>query len=298
MRGIWGRRDGEELLEVKCNEFGDGKHGLLNYSSWHKVPMECKEKLWKILQSKFKLDESSKTWTMQKFGKKLRDWRNQLKKKCYKKNLPLHDQMKLKDPRVHEEHFEYLIGYWSTDRAQEISRRNQVSRSRRIHNHTTGTKSFARVRKEQRDQLAHVPTRAEQFKHCFTKKDGTQTVAVKTAIDKMQEIDNENSDASNKVLSRNDSYAQVMGLDKNGRVGMCGPGVCPSIVFNDTFTRGANENMLIKTLQHENHQLRSELHQFKSQAINEPHHEILVNDSTQDEMIGNYPCTVCWVLWV
>ncbi|KAL3830976.1 hypothetical protein ACJIZ3_019778 [Penstemon smallii] len=188
MRGIWGRRDSEELLEVKCNEFGQSED-------------EMGTKM------------SNFIGTMIIDGK--HDWRNQLKKKCYKKNLPLHDQMKLKDPRVHEEQFEYLIRY---------------CRSRRIHNHTTGTKSFARVRNEQRDQLAHVPTRAEQFKHY-----------------------NENPDASSKVLSRNDSYAQVMGLDKNGRVGMCGPGVCPSIVFNDTFTRGANENMLIKALQHENH---------------------------------------------
>ncbi|KAL3839247.1 hypothetical protein ACJIZ3_023838 [Penstemon smallii] len=195
MRGIWGRRDGEELLEVKCNEFGQSEDEMGTKMSNFNY-----DKRWKTWYSKFKLDESSKTWTIQKFGKKLRDWRNQLKKK------------------VHEEHFEYLIGYWSTDHAQEISRRNQVSRSRRIHNHTTGTKT-------------------EQFKHCFTKKDGTQTVAVKTAIDKMQKIDNENPDASSKVLSRNDSYAQVMGLDKNGRVGMCGPehdemiGNCPCMVI-------------------------------------------------------------------
>ncbi|KAL3846264.1 hypothetical protein ACJIZ3_003667 [Penstemon smallii] len=124
MRGIWGRRESEGLIQVTCNEIGqpDDKVATklsnfmgtiirdkmifpLTYSSWHKVPREIKNNLWKILQTKFDLHDSMKTWTMQKFGKKLRDWR----------------QLNFKDQRVEEAHFEYILKYWSTDQAREIS---------------------------------------------------------------------------------------------------------------------------------------------------------------------------------
>ncbi|KAL3849472.1 hypothetical protein ACJIZ3_011354 [Penstemon smallii] len=117
MRGIWGSLESEGLIQETCNEFGQPDDEVatklsnfmgtvirdkmifpLTYSSWHKT--------------KFDLHDSMKTWTMQKFGKKLKDWR----------------QLNFKDQRVEEAHFEYLLKYWSTDQAREISRRNQASR--------------------------------------------------------------------------------------------------------------------------------------------------------------------------
>ncbi|KAL3849458.1 hypothetical protein ACJIZ3_011340 [Penstemon smallii] len=153
MCGIWGRRENEGLIQVTCNEFGqpddevatklsnfmgtvirDKKIFPLTYLSWHKVPREIKNNLWKILQTKFDLRDSMKIWTMQKFGKKLTD-------------LSYEEQLNFKDQRMEDAYFEYLLKYRSTDQARDISRRNQASRGKRIYNHTTGTKSFARVRK-------------------------------------------------------------------------------------------------------------------------------------------------------
>lgn len=67
MRSVWGRRDSEGPLLVSCNRFGqaedrngqtlssfigsmirDGKIAPLTYESWHKVPIELKEKMWSI----------------------------------------------------------------------------------------------------------------------------------------------------------------------------------------------------------------------------------------------------------
>ncbi|KAL6575431.1 hypothetical protein OROMI_012716 [Orobanche minor] len=89
---------------------------------------------------------------------------------------------KIKDSRVFDETFETLVEYWSTERAQDISNKNKLARSRCTHNHTTGTKSFASVYKEKKNELQRKPRRSELFKICYMKKDGTEAGPVKDAI--------------------------------------------------------------------------------------------------------------------
>ncbi|KAL6550617.1 hypothetical protein OROMI_021105 [Orobanche minor] len=286
-RGVWAQRDGP--LQVSCNEYGqpddemasafsnfigvlmrDGKNAPLGCLSWNKVDKEDKERLWNLLKEYYDIPDASKTWTMQKFGKQLKNWRSRVKKTSYRKGWSLREMKKIKDSRVSDETFETLVEYWSTERAQDISNKNKLARSRRTHNHTTGTKSFARVYKEKKNELQRKPRRSELFKTCYTKKDGTQAGPVKDAIEKMSKKENENSSLSSKIISNDDSFAQVMGRDKNGKFRMLGAGVCPTLVFNDVSNRGANQMQLIKKLQEHNKSLLDQVNQLKSNVMQAP----------------------------
>ncbi|KAL6558565.1 hypothetical protein OROMI_018915 [Orobanche minor] len=193
-------------LDKACQVMGsiirDGKSTPLNYESWHKVPQDIKETLWSLAKSKYDRQDYSKKWILQKFGKQLNSWRNCVKKNCFngEEDLPL-----------------------------QMSRRNNIAHSRRIHNHTTGSKSFARVAKEQA---------------------------------KMAEKENENLELSTQGCSKNDLFAQVMGPVRNGRVRMYGWS-SPSLVFNDVRS-GANRLAAIKSLQEHNKKLLDEVDDWKS----------------------------------
>lgn len=303
MRKVWGRREGEPLLQVGCNDLGqpdddmapslsnfigalmrDGKNAPLSYLSWHNVPKDYKNRLWDILKTYYDIPESSKTWTMQKFGKQLREWRSRVKKSCYKDGLSFEEMKKLKDDRVSDDNFQHLVAYWSSDRAKQVSERNKAARASRTLNHTTGPISFARVLKKQTKKLERVPRQSEFFKHCYTKKDGTQAEVVQTTINEISEKESENPNLATEFRSINDSYAQVMGQDKNGKVRMLGAGVCPSMVFNNISTRGADQMKLIKKLQEQNNQLQTEVNQLRSNALHAPINESINNDQRFEDL--------------
>ncbi|THF99876.1 hypothetical protein TEA_021106 [Camellia sinensis var. sinensis] len=106
-------------------------------------------------------------------GKKLKDWKANIKKNYYKNHLSFDEQKHYKDSRVYADQWEHLIKYWAIEEVKAQSDKNKASRAERKYNHTTGTKSFPRVRKEQKNKLGHSLTRAHMFKVCYTKETGT-----------------------------------------------------------------------------------------------------------------------------
>ncbi|CAL5424324.1 unnamed protein product [Camellia sinensis] len=161
-------------------------------------------------------------------GKKLKDWKANMKKNYYKNHLSFDEQKHYKDSRVYADQWEHLIKYWAIEEVKAQSDKNKASRAERKYNHTTGTKSFPRVRKEQ-----------------------------KTMIDEMNERTTLNANLSNK--GPNDAFGQVMGKEKHGRVRMYGLGVSPSNLWRDTSGHKANHDTTMDVMDAENSELRSKV---------------------------------------
>ncbi|XP_028113515.1 uncharacterized protein LOC114311587 [Camellia sinensis] len=209
---------------------------------------------------------------MKCFGKKLKDWKANNKKNYYKNHLSFDEQKHYKDSRVYADQWEHLIKYWAIEEVKAQSDKNKASRAERKYNHTTGTKSFPRVRKEQKNELGHSPTRAHMFKVCYTKETGTPE-ATKAMIDEMNERTTLNANLSNK--GPNDAFGQVMGKEKHGRVCMYGLGVSPSNLWRDTSGHKANHDTTMDVMEAENSELRSKVSHVQHASNN------LTNTSNQ-----------------
>ncbi|XP_028114155.1 uncharacterized protein LOC114312138 [Camellia sinensis] len=146
------------------------------------------------------------------------------------KNAPLTYKNWHKVPEHYKDHiwalvqWEHLIKYWAIEEVKAQSDKNKASRAERKYNHTTGTKSFPRVRKEQ---------------------------------DEMNERTTLNANLSNK--GPNDAFGQVMGKEKHGRVRMYGLGVSPSNLWRDTSSHKANHDTTMDVMDAENSEPRSKV---------------------------------------
>ncbi|KAF5931392.1 hypothetical protein HYC85_032265 [Camellia sinensis] len=189
-------------------------------------------------------------------GKKLKDWKVDIKKKYYKNHLSFDQQKHYKDRKVYVDQWEHLIKYWAIEEVKAQSDKNKASRAERKYNHTTRSKSFPHVRKEQKNKLGHSPTRAHMFKVCYTKETGTPE-ATKAMIDEMNERTTLNANLSNK--GPNDTFGQVMGKEKYGQVRMYRLGVSPSNLWRDTSGHKANQDITMNVMEVENSELRSKV---------------------------------------
>ncbi|XP_028060467.1 uncharacterized protein LOC114264056 [Camellia sinensis] len=139
MRNIWCTRD-DECLTVNWNILGqpddklatklssfigtivrDGKNAPLIYKNWHKVPEHYKDHIWALVQSKFDLPSHARKWVMKCSGKKLKDWKGNIKKNYYKNHLSFDQQKHYKDSRVYADKWEHLIKYWAIEEVKVYS---------------------------------------------------------------------------------------------------------------------------------------------------------------------------------
>nr|CAD1828875.1 unnamed protein product [Ananas comosus var. bracteatus] len=81
-------------------------------------------------------------------GKKWREFKTRLKKHNYDPYKTYQERIAHRDDRVAPNEWEYLIKYWSSEVGQERCAKNKTSRAKQTTTHTSGTKSFARVRAE------------------------------------------------------------------------------------------------------------------------------------------------------
>ncbi|XP_028106968.1 A-agglutinin anchorage subunit-like isoform X1 [Camellia sinensis] len=62
----------------------DGSLAPLTFTTWHYVPQQNKDNIWREIKAHTNVDESMKRTIMASFGKKLRDWKSRVKKVGYK----------------------------------------------------------------------------------------------------------------------------------------------------------------------------------------------------------------------
>ncbi|XVE94182.1 hypothetical protein REPUB_Repub01dG0259900 [Reevesia pubescens] len=250
--------DGERIF-VHINKFGqpvgpessklssflgtiarNGHRAPLNIVHWRAMPDSYKEEMWEYVQTKFDLDPSGKSWVMQSIATKWRDWKADLKAAYFDSLKTDEERLKVRDPRVIPDQWPFLIEYWNSDDTKKRCATNRANRLKQRGGHSSGTKSYARIREEERNKRpdGKEPTRAELYILTHTRKDGQpvdETAAEFISKIREQETKKENALACSE--ESNDTLYQVMGEEKRNRVRTYGMGPTRADVFGPTPSR-------------------------------------------------------------
>nr|XP_027113245.1 uncharacterized protein LOC113731920 isoform X5 [Coffea arabica] len=209
----------------------NGNLAPLTYVDWRAVPEESKENMWEEVQKKFEIDPNSKSWVIKSLGKKWKDWKSKLKTAHYITHATDEERLADRDERVLPEQWAYLVSHWSSEEAEKRSATNRANRAQQKFGHVTGTKSFARIREEQRVKRSDgkAPSRAELFILTRTRKDGKPVNEASSAvITQLREIGSQPQNAFQNNNAGGDVFSQVVGRDRHGRVRCLGLGPSPS----------------------------------------------------------------------
>ncbi|XP_058088778.1 uncharacterized protein LOC131235582 [Magnolia sinica] len=246
---VWNMREGQRI-PITTNTLGqpvgdnvskltnflgtiarNGEFAPLTFSDWRAVPDESKDDMWGLVTSKFDIDTNIKSWVLMSIGKKWREWKCELKKLHYLPHETDEKRLADLDERVQSDQWKVLIEFWNSEEGKARNKTNTKNRGKQKISHAAGSKSFARIREEERAKRADGEdlTRAEMFILTHTCKDGRPVdEASSVAMSQLNERINQHSEASQSSTTWNDVFSQVMGEDRHGRVRTYGLGPSPS----------------------------------------------------------------------
>ncbi|XP_058067564.1 uncharacterized protein LOC131216938 isoform X4 [Magnolia sinica] len=192
--------------------------------------------MWGLVTSKFEFDGNAKAWVLKSIGKKWREWKGELKKLHYSSHEIDEERLADLDERVQEDQWKILVQFWNSEEGKARSKTNTKSRKKQLINHAAGSKSFARIREEERKKAnGEGPSRADMFILTHTCKDGKPVdEASSVVMTKLNEEISQQPGASQSSTIRNDLLSQVMGEDRHGRVRTYGLGPSPSDLWGTT----------------------------------------------------------------
>ncbi|KAG8069387.1 hypothetical protein GUJ93_ZPchr0005g15147 [Zizania palustris] len=146
------------------------------HDDWRKVCPKAKWRLWTDAQLYWKLDASVFNWFMKTTPIKWKEFKSYFRK-LYDDDMEDNKLLALCDERVHEVEWKWLIDHWRSPEAAAQSLRGKESRSMLSQNHTSSSKSHARVDHELGKELGHP--HAEM--NCLSKLTHTTTLPHKGA---------------------------------------------------------------------------------------------------------------------
>ncbi|XP_058078419.1 uncharacterized protein LOC131226741 [Magnolia sinica] len=252
---VWNMREGQRIF-ITTNNLGqpvnenaskltnflgtiarNGDYAPLTYSNWRVVPNEKKDDMYELVMSKFQFDKEIKSWVLMSIGKKWRDWKCELKKFHY---LPHdNDEAWLADlnERVQKDQWKALIEFWNSEEGKVRNKINTKNRRKQRISHTAGTKSFARIREEERNKRANREdlTQVDMFLLTHRRKNGMPVdEASSRAMEQLNERTSQQPEASHNSTARRDIFSEVMGDERHGRVRTYGLGPSPSDIWGTT----------------------------------------------------------------
>ncbi|RYQ90829.1 hypothetical protein Ahy_B09g096812 isoform J [Arachis hypogaea] len=133
---------------------------------------------------------------LKSMGKSWKETRLRLYDRFYEPTFTTEQNLENRPPGIDREHWRWFLDYRAEPETKGKCKKNVVNRSKQQYTHTGSSKSFARRIEEE---------------------------------EKIEEI--EQQDESSRMLSQNDSIAQVFGKEKPGRVRGVGFGPTPSQLF-------------------------------------------------------------------
>ncbi|MED6189700.1 hypothetical protein PIB30_098586 [Stylosanthes scabra] len=145
---------------------------------------------------------------LQSLGKSWKEARSRLFHNYYDPMKTLEQNVHARPGGTDEDHWRRFLRYRLRPDTKEKCRKNTVNRSKQLYTHTGGSKGMARRREEETCQQGRDVSRGEE-----------------------RIMDIEQYDESSRVLSQNDSLAQVLGKEHPGRVRGMGFGPIPSKLF-------------------------------------------------------------------
>ncbi|XP_057761058.1 uncharacterized protein LOC130981484 [Arachis stenosperma] len=168
-------------------------------TSWREIT--TKDKVYnECVKQIFHFDEDSegliKKNILKSLGKSWKETRLRLYDRFYEPTFTTEQNLENRPPGIDREHWRWYLDYRAKPETKEKCKKNAVNRSKQQYTHTGGSKSFAQRMEEE---------------------------------ERIEEI--EQQDESSRMLSQNDSIAQVFGKEKPGRVRGMGSGPTPSQLF-------------------------------------------------------------------
>ncbi|KAM3369673.1 hypothetical protein ACQJBY_017521 [Aegilops geniculata] len=162
------------LSNFLCAIARDGVLAPLTYHDWRRVPEKNKNIIWHIVKLKFDIAPVGELWIMKSLGKRWRSWKSFLKLQHYDTHETEEERLADRNPRVVKEQWQFLVAYWSTEKAKAASARSKASQSNVVAHHTAGTKSFARIIEEEKQKRPNKdgPSVEDLFMMTHTPKNG------------------------------------------------------------------------------------------------------------------------------
>nr|CAA40554.1 TNP1 [Antirrhinum majus] len=269
MPKIWGQQP-ENRIVVSFNELGqpndekntstlahflgtiarNGRYCPLNYKDWRLMPNVYKEEMMTVVKARFEIHQGE-AYVLESINKKWRSWKSYLKSSKFDPSIPLEQQLLEIPARVNKDQYKTLLEDWLTDETMKISEQKKESRAKLLFIHRMGKRSTAVQKEIVKKRLGRHPTRAELFKECYYRTDGSSaSAAIYEAIVRMEELAFENPpDSTNSnVPDPNDDFAKVMGKDKYGQPRLYGMGVRTADIFGGKPSRATllRQNMEYK----------------------------------------------------
>ncbi|RYR17388.1 hypothetical protein Ahy_B03g062152 [Arachis hypogaea] len=201
--------------------------------SWHQIT--TKDKVYnECVKQIFHFDEDSegiiKKNILKSMGKAWKETRLRLYDRFYEPTFTTDQNLENRPPGIDREHWRWFLDYRAEPETKEKCRKNAENRSKQQYTHTGGSKSFARRMEEESEEQGRIVGRGELWIKVHKKKDGSYMNDEARAIgERIEEI--EQQDESARMLSQNDSIAQIFGKEKPGRVRGMGFGPTPSQLF-------------------------------------------------------------------
>ncbi|KAF4386131.1 hypothetical protein F8388_016383 [Cannabis sativa] len=113
----------------------------LNVQTWDCIKQSKRNKIWELVKEIFEVKEEDKEVFMDQCRDRYRSRKYKLKVKDFD------NKMTQSHPKlIPEEQWKWLVFYWSSEDFKNISSRNINNRSRVDMAHTSGSKSFIRIK--------------------------------------------------------------------------------------------------------------------------------------------------------
>ncbi|XP_057525166.1 uncharacterized protein LOC130804639 isoform X2 [Amaranthus tricolor] len=163
------RKGGHLLVKFLGDVAKNGELCPIGEISWHKVDRNCKAKIIDLIRAKFVLparEEIDKS-ILKNVGNRWRAYRYKLKVQYKKLDKTQAEVVSIVPKGVDATQWEKLVQYWFSEKSQ-----GKVARALQSHHHTTGAKSFARMRDEFEKVNGREPGALEWFAQTHIRKDG------------------------------------------------------------------------------------------------------------------------------
>ncbi|CAL5352554.1 unnamed protein product [Camellia sinensis] len=282
VHGQWGTSE-DGILKVVPNELNqvveghtslashlgvlarDGSLAPLTFTTWHYVPKQNKDNIWREIKAHTDADESMKRTIMASFGKKWRDWKSRVKTMGYKPFKNDAERLAHRPDRVHEDQWRALVYYWGTQSASKSSKKNRKIRKKKTLHHRTGRKPFSVVRLEETKKNNGVPASRSQVWMAAYMKDGTSNSdSVNEVMTQMNELaEHMEGSSTDPAALQEQIFTQIMGPERPGRVRTFGLGPSPTDVFGGGYRRSQEQNRLFQTQVQE--QVQEQLQRYQMQ---------------------------------
>nr|XP_025661056.1 uncharacterized protein LOC112756649 [Arachis hypogaea] len=202
-------------------------------------------------------------------GKSWKDTRLRLYDDCYEPTLSIEENIENRSSGIDRDHWRWYLDYdyRAKPETKEKCRKNAINRSKQLYTHIGGSKSLAQRREEESEQEGRIVGRGELWIKVHKRRDGSYINDEAREIgERLLEI--EQQDEFSRVLSQNDSIAQVFAREKPGRVRGVDNGPTPSQLFGTNLQPSVNRVQVEET-QRKLNELQTELkaEKLKRKAI-------------------------------